>query len=128
MVAAASFGVGIGLTEGSGGGGGTGVAVSGAGAVSQNVILSKTRTFVQNSVVNSADDILLSSKSNQSINSVVVAASAAIGGGSKTGVGVGIGASIARNMIGYDWDWSEVPAEVRSYVKDASLQQTPISP
>ncbi|MBT7080527.1 MAG: hypothetical protein HN929_03510, partial [Chloroflexi bacterium] len=111
--AAAAVGVGLGLKAG--------VAVSGAGAFSQNVILSKISTSIRNSVITSGNDVLLSSKSNQTINSVVVAASVAVGGGGKAGVGVAIGASIARNLIGYDWDWSRTPSDVRAYVEDSSI-------
>ncbi|MBT7080528.1 MAG: hypothetical protein HN929_03515, partial [Chloroflexi bacterium] len=111
--AAAAVGVGLGLKAG--------VAVSGAGAFSQNVILSKTSTSIRNSVITSGEDVLLSSKSNQTINSVVVAASVAVGGGGKAGVGVAIGASIARNLIGYDWNWSRTPSDVRAYVEDSSI-------
>ncbi|MEE8308571.1 MAG: hypothetical protein V3R81_14985, partial [Gammaproteobacteria bacterium] len=111
--AAASIGAGF--------GGKAGVAVSGAGAFAQNVILSKTNTSIRNSKIISADDVLLTSTSTQAISSVVVAASVAVGGGGKAGVGVSIGASISRNLIGYEWDWSSAPAEVRAYVEDSSI-------
>ncbi|MCK9233336.1 MAG: hypothetical protein M0P04_11190, partial [Syntrophales bacterium] len=113
--AAASLGVGIGLSEGAG------VAVSGAGAFAQNVILSKTNTSIRNSVITSAVDVLLNAESTQGISSTVVAASLAVGGGGKAGVGVSIGVSIARNLIGYEADLSTAPSEVRAYIQDSSI-------
>ena len=41
-------------------GGTTGVAISGAGAVAQNVVLTKTNAYGQNSIITSADDVALS--------------------------------------------------------------------
>ncbi|MFB3078361.1 MAG: hypothetical protein ACE1Y4_10175, partial [Lysobacterales bacterium] len=105
-------------------GGKAGVAFSGAGAFAQNVILSKTNTSIRNSNIISANDVLLTSTSTQAISSAVVAASVAIGVGAKAGVGVAIGASVARNLIGYEWDFSSSPVEVRAYVEDSSINAT----
>jgi hypothetical protein len=92
---AASLAIGI-------GGGGAGVAVSGAGAVAQNVILSTTNAYGDNSVIDSGGDVTLRATSTSDISSLVVAASAAIGGGASVGVGASIGIAVARNFIGYD--------------------------
>ncbi len=103
---AASLAIGI--------GGSGGVAVSGAGAVAQNVILTKTNAYSQDSVLDSYDDVTINAASTSTISSAVVAASLAIGGGGAAGVGVSIGVSIARNFIGWDPNGADVEVDYES--------------
>ncbi|HRX79853.1 MAG TPA: hypothetical protein P5307_12370, partial [Pirellulaceae bacterium] len=112
--AAASVGVAI--------GGEAGVSVAGAGAVSQNVILSKTNAYVDNSVLKSAGDVHIESKGQSEIAALVASESISAGGGGGTaGVGVGIGISVARNFIGWQPDGTENPAEIRSRITNSSI-------
>ena len=97
-----------------------GVSLSGAGATAQNVILSKTNAYVENSVLDSKGDISLDALSNSGIASVVVAASAAVAGGAG-GVGASIGAAIAENAIGYTTGGAKQAAEVQAYLEDSSV-------
>ena len=78
----------------------TGVAVSGAGASATNYILTSTNASIENSTILNADAIDIDAINNSAINAIVVAASAAVGGG-QTGVGASIGVSLSRNLIGY---------------------------
>ncbi len=112
--AAASLAIGI--------GGSGGVAVSGAGAVAQNVILTKTNAYAQDSVLDSYDDVTISAASTSTISSTVVAASLAIGGGGAAGVGASIGVSIARNFIGWTPDGTETPAQVQAHLSNTSVK------
>ncbi|NUQ63376.1 MAG: tandem-95 repeat protein, partial [Pirellulales bacterium] len=112
--AAASVAAGIGL-------GAAGIAVSGAGAVSQNVVLSKTNAFAEDSVLESYDDVTLESASTAKISSTVLAASVALGGGGAAGVGASIGVAVAQNFIGWTPVGGEVPAEVQAYLEGTSV-------
>ncbi|HND54899.1 MAG TPA: hypothetical protein PLV92_20945, partial [Pirellulaceae bacterium] len=78
VTAAASVAAGAGLAAG--------VAVSGAGAVSDNIVLTHTNAFIDNSQVTSARDLTLDAVSKSTMNATVVAASIALGGGT-AGVG-----------------------------------------
>ncbi|MBE9183045.1 hypothetical protein IQ268_31410, partial [Oculatella sp. LEGE 06141] len=97
-----------------------GIALSGAGAESTNVILTKTNAYIQDSVLNSNDNVTLDSTSTARIDAKVLTASASVGGG-VVGVGVSIGAGVARNLIGYDVNGNYLPAEVQAYVKNSSI-------
>lgn len=112
--AAASLAVGVGV-------GSLGIAVSGAGAVAQNVILTKTNAYSDNSVLTSDDDVTVSAGSTSKISSTVVAASLGVGGGGAVGVGASIGISIARNFIGWRPDGTETPAQVQAYLDNTSV-------
>ena len=100
--------------------GAVGGGISGAGAEGTNVILSKVNAFAENSVLVSAGPIDLDAASRSGIVAVVAAASLAAGVGG-TGVGVSIGAAVARNFIGWKPDGTPAPAEVRAYALDSSL-------
>ena len=100
--------------------GGVGVAISGAGAVATNVILTKTNAFVLGGAISSAGAVALSASDGARIRALVVAATAAIGGGS-VGVGVSLGASLARNLIGQREDGSDDPSEAQAYISGASV-------
>ncbi|MFA7063480.1 MAG: hypothetical protein WC132_05020, partial [Methanomethylophilus sp.] len=104
------------------GAGVAGVGVSGAGAVADNVILTKTNAFIENSSITSADDIALDANNASKIIAAVVSASVSIGGAGVAGVGVSIGASTAQNRIG--WKLGEIfaPAEIQAYLQDTEIQ------
>jgi hypothetical protein len=92
LTTAASLSAGIGAV---------GVAVSGAGAVATNIILTTTHAYVADSVLVSANDVLIEASDTSTIQAIVATASGAVGGGA-VGVGVSIGAALARNFIGWD--------------------------
>ena len=90
--------------------------------MAQNVILTTTNAYIEDSAVTSSfGKVDISAASTSVINATVVAASVAVAGGGKAGVGASIGISVARNLIGYDTDYSSSPAEVRALVKDSSV-------
>jgi hypothetical protein len=99
------------------------VAASGGGADAINVILTRTNAYIANSDVSSAGDVTLTALDTSTIDATVVgistALSAALGGGSGS-----IGVSVAKNLIGYDLSDTRVPAEVRAYVQDSSINAT----
>jgi hypothetical protein len=98
-----------------------GGAVSGAGAVATNVIASETSALIDSSNVEQAGLIQLDAYDTSNIVATVVAASVAIGGGGVVGAGISIGASVARNLIGYDQDGRKKNAGVWARVLDSSL-------
>jgi len=101
--------------------GGASVAISGAGAFGMNIVLTDTQAFIENSTIDSSRDVRLEANNSSGIASVTgaLAASAAIGSG--TSVGVSIGAAVAINYIGYEWDSTSSPAAVYSYISDSSV-------
>jgi len=99
-----------------------GVAVSGAGAGANNVILTNTNASIQNSTILNADDIDIDATNTSSINAIVAVASVAVGGG-QVGVGASIGASVARNLLGFDANGQREGAQVQAYIKDSSITQ-----
>ena len=101
-------------------GGGAGVAVSGAGAIALNIVKSQTNAYIEGSTLKSAGKVDIDASNSGSISAIVGAASAAVGVGT-VGVGVSIGIAIARNFIGFDFDGSEAPATVQSYIMNSSI-------
>jgi hypothetical protein len=100
-----------------------GISLSGAGADAHNIILSKTHAWVENSDLGSARDLIVHAADTATIESTVISASASLGGG-LVGVAVSIGASTAKNSIGYTAAGASAPAEVMAYVKNASVDAT----
>src|SRR5262249_13017776 len=102
-----------------------GVAASGAGAEATNVILSKANAFADGSALITENDgnVALDASSKGAINATVVGVAASVGVGSTAGVGLAIGASVARNFIGWDLGGNNTrksrppPAGVRAYRK-----------
>ena len=84
-----------------GSGGSVGVGVSGAGADANNRILTQTQAWVENSTLTISGDVDLDALSNAAIQATVVAVSVAVGAGGSVGGGLAVGASLARNEIGY---------------------------
>ncbi|MBT7080530.1 MAG: hypothetical protein HN929_03525, partial [Chloroflexi bacterium] len=102
-------------------GGAAGIAISGAGAVAQNIILTKTNAYVEESTIKSAGDFNLNAASNSMITSTVLSASFAAGAGGAAGVGASIGVAIAENYIGYDSEGEDAAGEVRAYVENSDI-------
>ncbi len=98
-------------------------AISGAGAVSQNVILSQVNAYVDASrlgtPLQTVGTVAIAAHAGSAIGAFVLAA---VGSGAN-GLGVAIGAAMARNDIG--WEPNEEsrtrPAEVQAYLKDTSV-------
>ena len=90
--------------SGGGGKGGVGAAVSGGGAIAGNYITSSANSYIDNSILgtilNPVGNIDLDSISSSEILAIVPTLSASLSYGSKAGIGVAIGASVARNIIG----------------------------
>ena len=101
-------------------GGFVGLAISGAGAEATNIILNETNAYVQNSVVDSAGDVIIHAENTSNITATVgaLSASVAVGG---VGIGVSIGAAVARNLIGWDASGNRVPALVQAFIRDSSV-------
>ena len=104
--------------------GAVGVSISGAGATATNIILTTTNAYIADSTVMSAGDVVLEAMDTSTISAIVATASGAVGGGA-VGVGVSIGASLARNFIGWDLILGvvpeEVPAEVQAYISGSTI-------
>ena len=98
------------------------MAISGAGAVATNIILTKTNAYVtDHSTLNSAGDVVLAASDTSTINATVATASAALAGGGMAGIGVSIGASLARNLIGHNLFGVRTPAQVRAYITNSNV-------
>ena len=100
-----------------------GFGISGAGAEATNVILTKTNAYIDASVVTSAGAVTLTATDTSHIAAIVVAASIAAAGGA-TAIGASIGASLARNLVGWTTDGTRTPAEVRAYLSNSSVAAT----
>ena len=99
----------------------SGIALSGAGAETTNVILTGTNAYVEGSTIISAGDVLLYAGNTSTITAKIITGTLAAGIGGEVGVGASIGASLARNLIGWDTDGNYVPAQVQAYVKNSSI-------
>ncbi len=78
------------------------VSVSGAGADANNVILTGTNAYVEDSALNSAGVLDIDASNTATIKAAVVSASASISVGGIVGVGASVGVAVARNYIGWD--------------------------
>ncbi len=106
------------------GGGNNGVALSGGGAVAHNVILSDTHSYFSNSTISATDDIALSAKSKSRIEATLDTLAVALAEGGTGAGGAAIGASVARNYIGYKSDGSAETSETDAYLFHSSLGTT----
>ena len=77
--------------------------MSGAGADANNVILTGTHAYVENSAVSSSGKVDIDASNDASIDATIVSVSVGVGGG-LVGVGVSIGVAVARNSIGWSTD------------------------
>ena len=92
--------------------GSNGVAIGGGGAVALNEINTTTNAFVLSSTLGSSDApigaVSIGASSTGSIDAFVLAVSASVAVGDSNGVGVAIGISVARNLIG--WQPTALPS------------------
>ena len=86
-----------------------GISLSGAGAEATNVILTKVNAHVDASKLVSAGNVVLGASNTSGIHATVAAGSAAAGAAGAGGIGASIGASLARNLIGWNLDGSSAP-------------------
>ena len=91
----------------------TAVGISGAGAGARNDVITTTNAFVDGVDINSTGTVTLDARNTSSIDATIVAASAAIAGGGKAGVGASIGAAVAINEIS--------GAQIKAYVVDSDV-------
>ncbi|MGH3051022.1 MAG: beta strand repeat-containing protein, partial [Gaiellaceae bacterium] len=86
--------------------GSNGVAIGGGGAVALNELRGTTNAFVQASTLGTSDArvgaVTIRASASGSIEATVVAVSLSVAVGDDAGVGVAIGISVARNLIGWD--------------------------
>ena len=99
----------------------TGVALSGGGSESTNIILTKTNAYILNTDLKPTGNVILEAKNTSDITAKVITGSISVGAGGTTGVAASVGASLARNFIGWDADGKYTPAEVQAYVKNSSI-------
>jgi len=99
----------------------TGVALSGGGSESTNIILTKTNAYILSTDLVSTGDVTLDARNTADISAKVITGSVSVGVGGKAGVAASVGASLARNLIGWDADGNYMPAEVQAYLKNSSL-------
>jgi hypothetical protein len=96
------------------------VSLSGGGADSRNEILTDTNAFVADSVLSSADDVRIEASNTSTIRADVLGVAGSVAIGADLGVGVAIGASVARNEIGADGDF----VQVRAYAQRSEITTT----
>merc|ERR1712096_253960 len=103
-----------------------GFSLSGCGADAINVINGKTNAYINGSTLNDngLHDVTLKAEGKSTIKVTVAAVSVVIGFGSKNSVGAAIGASISRNLIGWDDQGNANPLEVQSYITASTLSVT----
>ena len=96
-------------------GGKAAISLSGGGSDAFNVIHStKANAYVDNSTI-AAGDLTLTGTSESTINSTVVAVAAGAGA---------IGASRARNFIGWDASDNKMPSEIQAYARNSAINLT----
>ncbi|KAF0119392.1 MAG: hypothetical protein FD149_77 [Rhodospirillaceae bacterium] len=96
-----------------------GVSFAGAGASATNAIETKVAAVIKDSTLTSAGAVTVEAKNTATIKATIAALSASIGGG-LVGVGVAIGAGVAKNEIG--WNGSSAPkAEVVATIARAAV-------
>ncbi|TWT91153.1 dockerin type I domain-containing protein [Stieleria varia] len=103
-----------------------GVAVSGAGATADNQLSNKTLAFIEGSTITGGSANVQAFSFSQ-VNAIIVAASAAVGGGSTAGVGAAIGVSLATNTIGTPTDEGgpgvgDRSSQIIAYIDNSSVQ------
>ena len=91
-----------------------------AGADVDNVILSKTNAYVDNSVLDSGGNVILTAKDTSTINAMVGGDALAASAGGIAG-SVAVGFAVAQNMIGYQANGTENASQVQAYVQDSSI-------
>ena len=100
-----------------------GIAVSGAGALALNVILTDTNAYVADSDLSGVGAVDVDARNTSSIDATVAAGSAAVAGGT-VGVGVSVGAAVARNLIGFTLAGTRDANEVQAYIQGSEITAT----
>jgi hypothetical protein len=99
------------------------VSFAGGGAVALNIIGGKTNAYAKDSRLVSEHNVELNAENVSHIGATVVGVSGAgAGGQGSAGVGVAIGASVAKNLIGWKLDGTREPTEVLAYSQNSSIQ------
>ncbi|MGN7612778.1 beta strand repeat-containing protein, partial [Magnetococcales bacterium HHB-1] len=123
-IVAASLSVGAGAT--------TGVGVSIGIAVARNMVgyqnndqgaIASVRAYILDSDIDATGDLFLSASANQTINALVLAGSAAVGGGGTTGVAVSGSGVWAENKIGVDVEAS-ITGDIDEGIKAKTITLT----
>ena len=98
-----------------------GLGISGAGAMAQNVILGGAHAYATNSELHAAGNVSFTALDNSEIDATIDGISVAAAGGLAGGIGVSIGAAVARNLIGLSSDGTSDPVEVMAYTEDTGI-------
>ena len=88
------------------------------------MILSDSNAYVESSTLDSGHDVTVTATNMSLIHSTVVAASASAAAGKGNSGTISIGASRARNYIGYELDGTLSPAESQAYILNSSIDAT----
>ena len=102
--------------------GAVGVGISGAGGQATNVIVGKDNAYASGSNLVSARAISLTTEDLSNIQATITTASVGVGVGTN-GVGASIGASVAKNFIGYNADGTKNDLQVKAYALNSSTRR-----
>ena len=99
-------------------GGSTAIALAGGGAESTNRILATTRAGVVGgslgTLADPVSEVVIDAKSTGSIHALVLGIAGSIAAGGGTSIGLALGISVARNLIG----WDETASVTTTYTSD----------
>ncbi len=104
------------------GAGSNAVALSGGGAEAINSIVTKSNAYAKDSSFLSRNNLAITSDNTASIEAKILAASASVGGGGSNAGAASIGASRARNLIGFKLDGTESAAESQAYILNSTVE------
>jgi hypothetical protein len=82
--------------------GGIGASLAGAGAVADNIILGKADAYALDSELSAATEVSFTALNTSKIDATIVGAAVSLAAGAVGGIGLSIGAAVARNFIGWD--------------------------
>ena len=102
--------------------GNNGVAFAGGGAYASNTILNQSNAFASNSELTAGGGVSVTASSSDSIEALVLNIAASVGVGSGNGGAVSLGASIARNQVGYSTDGNRVGDAVQAYLANTDVK------
>ena len=98
------------------------LTLSGGGADATNQIRGKANAYIKDATIGIDGNLSLAAENTSKIDATIVAAvavSAAVS--KKTGLGLAIGAAIAKNLVGWTLLPSSVPVEVKAFIENSSL-------
>lgn len=102
--------------------GNNGIALAGGGAYASNTILNQANAFASNSHLTVGGDVSVTDSNSASIEALVLNIAASVGVGSGNGGAVSLGASIARNQVGYTAGGSRVGDAVQAYLSNTDVK------